>query len=66
MGRLEAASADGNEDGGSPGCSGSRTGWVCWPEMSCFQLAQSHDCCPASSYGTRVKTPEAAEEEKEQ
>ncbi len=65
MGRLGAATADGNGDDGSPGCSGGQVGWVSRPEMSCSQLALIRDCFPASSYGTLAKTPEAAEEEKE-
>ncbi len=61
MGRPGAASADGNGNDGSPGCSGSQAGWGYHPGMSCCRLALSRDRCPASSYGTPAKTPEAAE-----
>lgn len=61
MGRPRAASADGRGDDGSPGCSGSQAEWGCRPETSCSRQAQSRGRCPASSYGTPAKTPEAAE-----
>lgn len=50
-------SGDGEGDDGSPGCSGSQAEWGCRPGTSCCRLALSHDCCPASSYGTPAKTP---------
>lgn len=58
---LEAASADGYEDDGTPCCSGSPAVWKCHPERSCCWLAPSHDHCPASSCGIPAKTPIAAE-----